>query len=59
QISLKGLELVPPVTFILKSGAGPVHLSGQHITLEEDAKSEAYEEEIWEEDLDDDDDEDA
>ncbi|KAM6395538.1 LOW QUALITY PROTEIN: beta-3 adrenergic receptor [Rhynochetos jubatus] len=56
MISLKGLELVPPVTFVLKSGAGPVHLSGQHITLEEDAKSEAYEEELLEEDLDDDED---
>lgn len=34
QISLKGLELVPPVTFVLKCGAGPVYLSGQHITRE-------------------------
>uniref|UniRef100_A0A8B9M9C6 Nucleoplasmin core domain-containing protein n=1 Tax=Accipiter nisus TaxID=211598 RepID=A0A8B9M9C6_9AVES len=34
MISLKGLELVPPVTFVLKCGAGPVYLSGQHITRE-------------------------
>lgn len=34
QISLKGLELVPPVTFVLKCGAGPVYLSGQHIICE-------------------------
>ncbi|NXT03250.1 NUPL protein, partial [Jacana jacana] len=51
QISLKGLELVPPVTFILKCGAGPVYLSGQHITLEDDAESEADEEELLEEDV--------
>ncbi|NXN32941.1 NPM protein, partial [Nycticryphes semicollaris] len=51
QISLKGLELVPPVTFILKCGDGPVYLSGQHITLEDDAESEAHEEELLEEDV--------
>uniref|UniRef100_A0A8C0ASA9 Nucleoplasmin core domain-containing protein n=1 Tax=Buteo japonicus TaxID=224669 RepID=A0A8C0ASA9_9AVES len=34
MISLKGLELVPPITFMLKCGAGPVYLSGQHITRE-------------------------
>ncbi|NXH23958.1 NUPL protein, partial [Myiagra hebetior] len=51
QISLKGLELVPPVTFVLQCGAGPVYLSGQHITLEDDAMSEAHEEELSEEDV--------
>ncbi|XP_009951682.1 PREDICTED: nucleoplasmin-like, partial [Leptosomus discolor] len=51
MISLKGLELVPPVTFVLKCGTGPVYLSGQHVTLEDDAKSEAHEEELSEEDL--------
>ncbi|NXI49043.1 NPM protein, partial [Chloroceryle aenea] len=50
QISLKGLELVPPVTFELKCGAGPVYLSGQHITLEDEAMSEVPEEELLEED---------
>uniref|UniRef100_A0A8C8AC53 Nucleoplasmin core domain-containing protein n=1 Tax=Otus sunia TaxID=257818 RepID=A0A8C8AC53_9STRI len=34
RISLKGLELVPPVTFMLECGAGPVYLSGQHVTRE-------------------------
>ncbi|NXQ79798.1 NPM protein, partial [Nyctibius grandis] len=56
QISLKGLELVPPVTFVLKCGAGPVYLSGQHVTLEDDAKSEAHEKELSEEDVGDEDD---
>ncbi|NXQ96599.1 NPM protein, partial [Sagittarius serpentarius] len=55
QISLKGLELVPPVTFVLKCGAGPVYLSGQHITLEDDAKYEARKEEFSEEDVGDED----
>ncbi|KAF1503600.1 Nucleoplasmin, partial [Megadyptes antipodes antipodes] len=55
QISLKGLELVPPVTFVLKCGAGPVYLSGQHVTLEDDAKYEAHEEELLEEDVGDED----
>ncbi|NXJ45463.1 NPM protein, partial [Spizaetus tyrannus] len=56
QISLKGLELVPPVTFMLKCGAGPVYLSGQHITLEDDAKYEAHKEEFSKEDTGDEDD---
>ncbi|NXK39260.1 NUPL protein, partial [Piprites chloris] len=55
QISLKALELVPPVTFVLQCGAGPVYLSGQHITLEDDANSEAEEEELLEEDVEDED----
>uniref|UniRef100_A0A8D0FBC2 Nucleoplasmin core domain-containing protein n=1 Tax=Strix occidentalis caurina TaxID=311401 RepID=A0A8D0FBC2_STROC len=49
MISLKGLELVPPVTFVLECGAGPVYLSGQHVTLEDDAVSEPHEEELSEE----------
>ncbi|KAM6341415.1 beta-3 adrenergic receptor [Podargus strigoides] len=57
MISLKGLELVPPVTFELKCGAGPVYLSGQHITLEDDTESEAHEEELSEEDVGDEDNE--
>ncbi|KFV54147.1 Nucleoplasmin, partial [Tyto alba] len=55
QISLKGLELVPPVTFMLKCGAGPVYLSWQHVTLDDDTKSEAHEEELSEEDTGDED----
>ncbi|KFZ60184.1 hypothetical protein N321_07612, partial [Antrostomus carolinensis] len=56
QISFKALELVPPVTFVLKCGAGPVYLGGQHITLEDAATSEAHEEELSEEDIGDEDD---
>ncbi|NXL95069.1 NPM protein, partial [Alectura lathami] len=50
QVSLKGLEFVPPVTFMLQCGAGPVYLSGQHVTLEEDPKYEAHKEELSDED---------
>ncbi|NXB04673.1 NUPL protein, partial [Cnemophilus loriae] len=56
QITLKGLELVPPVTFVLQCGAGPVYLSGQRVTLEDDSMSEAHEEELSEEDAGDEDD---
>ncbi|KFO99005.1 hypothetical protein N300_11717, partial [Calypte anna] len=50
QISLKDLELVPPITFLLQCGDGPVYLSGHHVTWENDAKFEAEEEEFSEED---------
>uniref|UniRef100_A0AAR2IY45 Nucleoplasmin core domain-containing protein n=1 Tax=Pygocentrus nattereri TaxID=42514 RepID=A0AAR2IY45_PYGNA len=33
MVSFPGLELMPPVTFQLYSGKGPVFISGQHITL--------------------------
>ncbi|XP_039943752.1 nucleoplasmin-like isoform X1 [Hirundo rustica] len=59
MISLKGLELVPPVTFVLQCGAGPVYLSGQRVTLEDDAVPEAHEEELSEEDAADEDDDGA
>ncbi|KAJ7416852.1 hypothetical protein BTVI_34469 [Pitangus sulphuratus] len=32
MISLRALELVPPVTFVLQCGSGPVYLSGQLVT---------------------------
>ncbi|XP_048399670.1 nucleophosmin-like isoform X2 [Stegostoma tigrinum] len=36
-VSLGGFEMAPPVTFRLKSGAGPVYISGQHlIALDDD-----------------------
>uniref|UniRef100_UPI00398F4149 nucleophosmin-like n=1 Tax=Pristiophorus japonicus TaxID=55135 RepID=UPI00398F4149 len=36
-VSLGGFEIAPPVTFRLKSGAGPVYISGQHlIALDDD-----------------------
>ncbi|KAL2296339.1 hypothetical protein Nmel_018640 [Mimus melanotis] len=59
MVSLRGLELVPPVTFVLQSGAGPVYLSGQRVTMEDDAVSEAHEEELSEEDVDEEDDDGA
>ncbi|XP_029459761.1 nucleoplasmin-like isoform X2 [Rhinatrema bivittatum] len=40
MINMNGLELIPPVTFILKSGSGPVYISGQHLALEEDLDEE-------------------
>ncbi|XP_035628443.1 nucleoplasmin-like [Oncorhynchus keta] len=36
MVNLSGLELHPPVTFRLKSGAGPVYICGEHIALEDD-----------------------
>ncbi|XP_067168377.1 nucleoplasmin-like [Apteryx mantelli] len=50
MISLKGLEFVPPVTFVLQCGAGPVYLHGQHLILEDDGRSEASEDVLSEED---------
>ncbi|XP_063301588.1 nucleoplasmin-2 isoform X2 [Pelobates fuscus] len=44
-----GLELTPPVTFHLKSGSGPVFISGQHVALEEDSSWSAPEEEEMDE----------
>ncbi|KAJ1088576.1 hypothetical protein NDU88_001733 [Pleurodeles waltl] len=35
MVNVIGLELTPPVTFILKSGTGPVHICAQHLTLKE------------------------
>ncbi|XP_066495772.1 nucleoplasmin-like [Tiliqua scincoides] len=35
MVSLDGFEFIPPVTFILKSGSGPVYLNGQHLILED------------------------
>lgn len=34
QVSFPALELMPPVTFSLCSGKGPVFISAQHITRE-------------------------
>nr|XP_033805561.1 nucleoplasmin-like [Geotrypetes seraphini] len=39
-INMNGLELIPPVTFTLKAGSGPVYISGQHVALEEDLEEE-------------------
>ncbi|XP_048398925.1 nucleophosmin-like [Stegostoma tigrinum] len=44
-VSLGGFEMTPPVTFRLKSGAGPVYISGQHLIAldEEDLESDDLE----------------
>ncbi|NP_001279391.1 nucleophosmin [Callorhinchus milii] len=43
-VSLGGFEITPPVTFRLKSGTGPVYISGQHlIALDEDLSSDEEE----------------
>uniref|UniRef100_A0A8C5PV50 Nucleophosmin n=1 Tax=Leptobrachium leishanense TaxID=445787 RepID=A0A8C5PV50_9ANUR len=45
-VSLGGFEITPPVTLRLKSGSGPVFVSGQHlVALEEDLESSDEEEE--------------
>ncbi|XP_062854701.1 nucleoplasmin-2a [Trichomycterus rosablanca] len=33
MVSFPALELIPPVTFSLCAGKGPIFISGQHITL--------------------------
>ncbi|KAG8439157.1 hypothetical protein GDO86_005393, partial [Hymenochirus boettgeri] len=39
-VSLGGFEITPPVTLRLKSGSGPVYVSGQHlVALEDDLES--------------------
>ncbi|KAK6468381.1 nucleoplasmin ATPase-like isoform X1 [Huso huso] len=45
MVSFYGLELMPPVTFNLRSGEGPVYISGQHLVLDLDVGEEAEEEE--------------
>ncbi|PIN99542.1 hypothetical protein AB205_0221850, partial [Aquarana catesbeiana] len=32
--TMVGIELTPPVTFQLKSGSGPIYISGQHVACE-------------------------
>ncbi|XP_068518541.1 nucleoplasmin-2 isoform X4 [Anas acuta] len=43
--TLGGVELTPPVTFRLRTGSGPVYISGQHISLMPDLSWEEEEEE--------------
>ncbi|KAJ8378065.1 hypothetical protein AAFF_G00248600 [Aldrovandia affinis] len=44
MVSFAGFELMPPVTFKLRSGQGPVYICGQHVTL--DLDEDESEEEI-------------
>ncbi|XP_066573225.1 nucleophosmin 1a isoform X2 [Amia ocellicauda] len=49
-VSLGGFEITPPVVFRLKAGAGPVHISGQHLIMsDEDASFEEEEDDEEEE----------
>ncbi|XP_026524327.1 nucleophosmin isoform X1 [Notechis scutatus] len=44
-VSLGGFEITPPVILRLKSGSGPVYVSGQHlVALEEEPESESEDE---------------
>ncbi|XP_073766012.1 nucleoplasmin-2a isoform X1 [Danio rerio] len=54
MISFPGLELIPPVTFKLCSGKGPVFVSAQHITLNPIEMIEEEEEEKQDEEEDED-----
>ncbi|CDQ82476.1 unnamed protein product [Oncorhynchus mykiss] len=56
-VNLSGIDLHPPVTFQLRSGAGPVYICGEHVALEDDfsgidsVDEEMEEEEEEEEDI--------
>ncbi|XP_055498542.1 nucleophosmin-like [Leucoraja erinacea] len=39
-VSLGGFEIEPPVTFRLKSGTGPVYISGQHLIADFESEEE-------------------
>ncbi|KAK7915830.1 hypothetical protein WMY93_011591 [Mugilogobius chulae] len=49
SVCLGGFTLTPPVVFRLKSGSGPVHLSGQHLVMGIDDHMEEEEEDEDEE----------
>ncbi|XP_043938418.1 nucleoplasmin-like isoform X2 [Protopterus annectens] len=40
MVSIYGIDLLPPATFMLISGSGPVYISGQHLILEEEMEEE-------------------
>lgn len=45
SMSLGGFEITPPITFRLKSGSGPVFISGQHFVSVKDSDDEEEDEE--------------
>ncbi|XP_036451364.1 nucleophosmin 1a isoform X2 [Colossoma macropomum] len=51
SVCLGGFEIAPPVVFRLRSGAGPVHISGQHLVITGGDESFDEEEEEEEEEL--------
>ncbi|CAL1573786.1 unnamed protein product [Knipowitschia caucasica] len=52
SVCLGGFTLTPPVSFRLKTGSGPVHLSGQHLVMAIDDSEEEGDEEEEEEEKD-------
>nr|XP_033810942.1 nucleophosmin-like isoform X1 [Geotrypetes seraphini] len=42
-VSLAGFAITPPVSFRLKSGSGPVHISGHHFISQENSEEEEEE----------------
>ncbi|XP_076146044.1 nucleophosmin 1a isoform X2 [Alosa pseudoharengus] len=49
SVCVGGFEITPPVVFRLKSGTGPVHISGQHLVMMPSFDDEEMEEEEEEE----------
>ncbi|XP_024259154.1 nucleoplasmin-like isoform X1 [Oncorhynchus tshawytscha] len=47
MVSFSGFELIPPVTFNLRSGQGPLFISGQHLTLVYEEEEEEEKEEVF------------
>ncbi|XP_057898499.1 nucleoplasmin-2 [Melospiza georgiana] len=47
--SLAGVELIPPVTFRLRAGSGPLFVSGQHVSIMDLSSDEDYDDEEEEE----------
>ncbi|MFT7796058.1 Nucleophosmin-like [Arapaima gigas] len=45
SVSLGGFEITPPAVFRLRSGSGPIHISGQHLVLIDGDESFESEEE--------------
>ncbi|KAJ6658679.1 hypothetical protein lerEdw1_019839 [Lerista edwardsae] len=42
MVCLDGFDFTPPVTFILKSGTGPVYLNGQHLFCDDYSYEDNY-----------------
>ncbi|XP_016328625.1 nucleophosmin-like isoform X4 [Sinocyclocheilus anshuiensis] len=55
SVCLGGFEITPPVVFRLRSGSGPVHISGQHLVIM--GGDQSFDEEEEEEEEEDEDDE--
>ncbi|XP_072259165.1 nucleoplasmin-like [Pyxicephalus adspersus] len=51
MVNLCGLDLSPPVTFILTSGSGPVYISGQHVIVDDDLENLPPEEECLDKEM--------